>query len=101
MRDIDIKTLRLFVAVCDHANMARAAEREHIEPSAISKRIAQFEGDLGTPLLLRSRRGVQPTPAGLTVLEHARNVLFTLDRIATDAATFSTGVKGYVRLVGA
>jgi len=87
------------VAVCDHQNMARAAEQEHIEPSAISKRIAQLESDLGTPLLLRSRRGVQPTPAGVALLEHARNVLFTMDRIANDVAAFSSGVKGHVRLV--
>ena len=99
MRDIDPKTLRLFVAVCDHENIARAAEQEHIEPSAISKRIAQLEADLGTPLLLRARRGVQPTPAGLALLEHARNVLFTLGRIATDIAAFSSGVKGHVRIV--
>ena len=99
MRDIDLKTLRLLVAVCDHQNMARAAEQEHIEPSAISKRIAQLESDLGTPLLLRGRRGVQPTPAGAALLEHARSVLFTMDRIARDVASFSSGVKGHVRLV--
>lgn len=99
MRDIDPKTLRLFVAVCDHENIARAAEQEHIEPSAISKRIAQLETDLGTPLLVRARRGVQPTPAGLALLEHARNVLFTLGRIATDVAAFGSGVKGHVRIV--
>jgi DNA-binding transcriptional LysR family regulator len=99
MRNIALKTLRLLVAVCDHQNMARAAEQEHIEPSAISKRIAQLEADLGTPLLMRSRRGVQPTPAGVAVLEHARNVLFTMDRMASDAATFSSGVKGHVRLI--
>jgi DNA-binding transcriptional LysR family regulator len=99
MRDIDLKTLRLFVAVCDHQNMARAAAAEHIEPSAISKRISQLESDLGTPLLARSRRGVQPTPAGVTLLEHARSVLFTMERIATDVAAFGSGVKGHVRLV--
>jgi len=99
MRDIDLKTLRLFVAVCDHQNMARAAEQEHIEPSAVSKRIAQLEADLGTPLLLRARRGVQPTPAGLALLEHARNVLFTMDRIAADVSSFASGIKGHVRLV--
>ncbi len=99
MRDIDLKTLRLFVAVCDHQNMARAAASEHIEPSAISKRITQLESDLGTRLLARSRRGVQPTPAGVTLLEHARNVLFTMERIATDVAAFGSGVKGHVRLV--
>jgi DNA-binding transcriptional LysR family regulator len=99
MRDIDLKTLRLLVAVCDHQNMARAAEQEHIEPSAISKRIAQLESDLGTPLLLRARRGVHPTPAGLALLEHARNVLFTMERMANDVAAFGSGIKGHVRLV--
>ncbi len=99
MRDIDLKTLRLFVAVCDFQNMARAAEQEHIEPSAVSKRIAQLEADLGTPLLLRGRRGVHPTPAGEAVLENARNVLFTLERIASDAASFGSGVTGHVRLI--
>ena len=99
MRDLDLKTLRLFVAVCDHRNISRAAEQEHIEPSAISKRIAQLEADLGAALLFRSRRGVHPTAAGTAILEHARSVLFTLDRIGADAATFSNGVQGHVRLI--
>ena len=99
MRDTDLKTLRLFVAVCDHQNMARAAEHEHIEPSAVSKRIAQLETALGSPLLQRSRRGVIPTPAGLAVLEHARSVLFTVDKMAADVAGFGAGVKGHVRLI--
>jgi len=97
--DIDLKTLRLFVAVVDCRSMARAAEQEHIEPSAISKRIAQLEDDLGVELLLRGRRGVQTTPAGLALLEHARTVLFTMDRIAADAASFTGGVEGHVRLI--
>ena len=102
VRDLDVKTLRLFVAVCESRTMARAAEQEHIEPSAISKRIAQLESELGVELLVRERRGVQPTPAGLALLDHARTVLFTLDRIAADAAAFGASrgaVRGHVRLV--
>jgi DNA-binding transcriptional LysR family regulator len=99
MRDIDTRTLRLFAAVCDLRNITRAAEQEHIEPSAISKRMAQLEAALGTPLLVRARRGVQPTPAGLALLDHARTVLFTMDRIAHDIAAFGSGVRGHVRLV--
>ncbi len=98
MRDIDLKTLRLLVAVCDHRNMARAAEEAHIEPSAISKRIAQLESDLGVPLLTRSRRGVEPTAAGNALLEHARSVLFTMERIATDVAAFGGGLRGRVSI---
>ncbi|WP_244818363.1 LysR substrate-binding domain-containing protein [Caballeronia sp. Lep1P3] len=96
MRELDLKTLRLFVAVCDQRNIARAAEDAHIEPSAISKRIAQLEADLGVPILSRSRRGVEPTQAGLALLEHARSVLFTMDRIAHDISSFGVGLKGRV-----
>ncbi|QBR03281.1 LysR family transcriptional regulator [Paraburkholderia pallida] len=96
MHDIDIKTLRLLVAVCEHGNMGRAARDEHIEPSAISKRIAQLEASLGVPLLTRSRRGVQPTPAGVALLEHARSVIFTLERALGDIAAFGSGLRGSV-----
>ncbi|MGZ8261304.1 MAG: LysR family transcriptional regulator [Caldimonas sp.] len=101
MRDLDVKTLRLFVAVCECRTMARAAEQEHIEPSAISKRIAQLESDLGVELLARGRRGVRPTPAGLALLDHSRNVLFTIDRMVGDAAAFGEtgGIQGHVRLI--
>lgn len=98
MREIDIKTLRLFVAVCDQRNIARAAEEAHIEPSAISKRITQLESDLGVSVLSRSRRGVEPTPAGIALLEHARNVLFTMERIANDVTSFGAGIKGRVSI---
>lgn len=99
MRDLDLKSLRLFVAACERGNIRQAAVEAHIEPSAISKRIAQLEDSLGTPLLERGRRGVAPTPAGQALLEHARTLLFTLGRIEADAAAFSSGVQGQVRLV--
>ncbi|QGZ59342.1 LysR family transcriptional regulator [Paraburkholderia acidiphila] len=96
MHDIDLKTLRLLVSVCEHGNMGRAARDEHIEPSAISKRIAQLENEFGVPLLTRSRRGVQPTAAGLALLEHARSVIFTLERAASDVAALGSGLSGSV-----
>lgn len=99
MQNLDVKSLLLLVAVCDHGNIKQAAAQEHIEPSAISKRIAQLEHALGTPLLVRGRRGVVPTPAGQAVLEHARSLLFTLERIEAEAAAFAGGIKGHVRLV--
>jgi DNA-binding transcriptional LysR family regulator len=99
MRDLDLKSLRLLVAVCDTQNIKKAAQQEHIEPSAISKRIAQLEDTLGTALLVRSRRGVQPTPAGLAVLERARALLYTIESIESDVAEYAGGLRGHVRLV--
>jgi DNA-binding transcriptional LysR family regulator len=99
MRDFDIVSLRLFVATCEHGNIARAGEQEHIAASAISKRIAQMEAASGMKLLQRGRRGVQPTAAGRAVLEHARSVLFTLGRLESDLSAYGDGLRGHVRLL--
>ena len=67
--------------------------------SAISKRLAQLEDTVGTPLLLRKRRGVVPTPAGETLLEHARTMLASVGQIERDMAAYATGTRGHVRML--
>ena len=99
MRDLDLTTLRLFVAVCASGNMARAGEQENIVASAISKRLAVLEDTVGAKLLERRRHGVAPTAAGETLLEHARSMLATTDRISQDMAAYTAGVKGQVRIL--
>ena len=98
MRDIDLKSLRLFAAVCDNGNIKAAAAQEHIEPSAISKRLAQLEDQLGIQLLVRGRMGAELTPAGQALLEHVRSLMFTVQRIEADMDSFKGGIKGHVRL---
>lgn len=99
MRDLDLTTLRLFVAVCSTGNMARAGEQENIVASAISKRLAQLEDTVGIALLERRRHGMVPTQAGETLLEHARGMLAGAERIARDMASYSSGVSGQVRVL--
>ncbi|SFC67150.1 transcriptional regulator, LysR family [Polaromonas sp. OV174] len=99
MRDLDMTTLRLFAAVCETRSIARAAEQANIVGSAISKRLAQLEDTVGTPLLLRRRRGVEPTPAGESLLEHARTMLASAERIERDMAAYAQGVRGQVRIL--
>ena len=43
---LDPLSLRLFVAVMEDGAIARAAAREHIAPSAASRRLAELEGQL-------------------------------------------------------
>ena len=61
---IDLLTLRLLVAVVEEQSVAKAAAREHIAASAVSKRIADLEKTLKVQLFRRHRTGLQPTPAG-------------------------------------
>lgn len=100
-RPFDPITLRLFVAVCEEGNIARAAQREALVASAVSKRIAAIEASVGTPLLLRGRRGVQPTPAGQALLREARQVLSVMARLHAELSEFASGVLGNVRVVAA
>jgi DNA-binding transcriptional LysR family regulator len=99
MHDLDLTSLRLFVAVCETRNIARAAEQHHIVASAISKRIAQLEGVVGNVLVERKRRGVVPTGAGEILLEHARAMLASADRVARDMSAYGKGIKGQVRVL--
>ena len=100
-RPFDPVTLRLFIAVCEERNIARAAEREAIVASAVSKRIAAVEAEVGTPLLVRGRRGIEPTAAGQTLLRQAREVLSTMARMHAELSDFATGAQGSVRIVAA
>ncbi|HEY9278480.1 MAG TPA: LysR family transcriptional regulator [Eoetvoesiella sp.] len=99
MRSLDLTTLRLFVAVCETRSITRAAEQANIVGSAISKRLAALEDMLGVSLLVRRRHGVDPTPAGETLLEHARAMLASADRIERDMVSYAKGIKGQVRVL--
>jgi len=98
-RDFDPVSLRLFVAVCEEGNIARAAEREAIVASAVSKRIAAIEAEIGAPLLVRSRRGIAPTAAGQALLRQARDVLGAMARMHAELSEFASGVQGNVRVL--
>ena len=99
MRDLDLTSLRLFVTVCDTGNMSRAAEKANMVASAVSKRLAQLEATVGTNLLTRRKHGVVPTPAGETLLEHARSMLLSASRIERDMASHAAGIQGRVNVL--
>lgn len=96
---VDFTTLRIFVAVAETLNITRAAEREHIATSAVSKRLTDLEYMLGAKLLYRLPRGVELTPAGEALRHHARNIMSTVDRLAADLGDYATGIKGHVRMM--
>lgn len=100
-RTFDPITLRLFVAVCEERNIARAAAREAIVASAVSKRIAAIEDQIGATLLVRGRRGIEPTAAGQALLRQARDVLSAMERMHAELSEFASGVMGSVRVVAA
>ncbi|RVD30281.1 LysR family transcriptional regulator, partial [Mesorhizobium sp. M4A.F.Ca.ET.020.02.1.1] len=95
---IDLLTLRLFVAIIEARSIARAAERENIAASAVSKRIGDLEQALRTELLHRHRQGVEPTSAGQALFQHARLIMRNLAELEAELIDFSGGTRGQVRI---
>lgn len=97
-RRVDLTSLQLFVAVCELGSIGRAAEREFIAASAISKRLSDLEAMLGSALLYRHARGVDLTPAGESLLHHARAMLYSLEQMQGELGEYAAGVRGHVRV---
>jgi LysR family nitrogen assimilation transcriptional regulator len=76
---INLRQLRYFTRVVELGNMTRAADYLNVAQPALGLQIRQLEEDLGSPLLIRHSRGVEPTPAGRTLFERAQKILAMVD----------------------
>ena len=84
--DLDIRSLRAFVAVAEELHFTRAAARLFVAQQALSREIRKLEERLGTPLFARSTRRVTLTPEGSRLLERARPLLSLHDEIVVELA---------------
>src|SRR6202012_2945304 len=99
LRRIDLTTLRLFIAICEEQNLTRAANREGIAASAVSKRMNDFELAFRVTLFKRLSKGMALTPAGEAPLHHARLTLLNVEKNAVELSEYSQGVRGHVRML--
>ncbi|MCA1286757.1 LysR family transcriptional regulator [Salipiger bermudensis] len=81
MRNLDITTLRSFLAVAEAGGVTRAAGFLNLTQSAVSMQLKRLEESLGLALLDRSGRGVSLTPAGEQLLKYARRMVELNDEI--------------------
>lgn len=87
--DLRVEQLRRFVVLAEELNFTRAARRLHLSQQALSAQVKQLETSLGTPLLVRTTRRVELTPAGEAFVERARLAVHAVDgavRAAREAA---------------
>jgi LysR family transcriptional regulator, nitrogen assimilation regulatory protein len=72
---LELRQLRYFVAISIARSFSKASEQLCIAQPALSRQIQLLEGELGSPLLLRTSRGVETTEVGIRFLERAQFVI--------------------------
>jgi LysR family nitrogen assimilation transcriptional regulator len=82
--DVDLRDLEVFVEVARLGGFNRASAQLHTAQSALSRRVANLEHQMGTPLLVRSKRGVRTTPAGAILLERAQGLLQQFEQVKSE-----------------
>ncbi|MVW72926.1 LysR family transcriptional regulator [Bordetella sp. 15P40C-2] len=95
---LDLYSLQVFLAVLEEGSIASASAREHIAPSALSKRLADLERMLDVTLFQRHARGVEPTSAARALARRARALLHQTQDLAAEIREYSVGLRGRVRV---
>jgi DNA-binding transcriptional LysR family regulator len=94
----DLIDLRLYARVVEGGSITAGAESMRMALAAASSRLLAMEDSLGSPLLVRANRGVQPTAAGHALLLHARTLLQQLERLKADLGQLGGAVHSQVQL---
>src|SRR5688572_536741 len=95
---MDLRRLRLFVAVAEQGSFTAAAEAVHVAQPAVSLAVRELEQELGATLLTRSRQGARLTAAGEALLGPARQALRDVEHAAEAVAAVTGLVAGHLDL---
>src|ERR1700759_4899453 len=81
--NLPTELLRSFAAIVDAGSMQRATERVYVTQSALSLQMKRLEDLVQASLFKREGRKLTLTPAGQSMLSHAREILAANDRAVT------------------
>jgi DNA-binding transcriptional LysR family regulator len=95
---MELRHLDTLLAIDEEGSFTAAADALATVQSNVSDQVRQLEVELGVPLLVRSRKGAEPTEFGTLVLERARRVHRELEAMRVDLALLQGLEAGYARL---
>ncbi|MER2508885.1 LysR substrate-binding domain-containing protein [Amaricoccus sp.] len=95
---MQLRQLRYFVKIVEAGGFSRAAALVHVAQPALSQQIAELEAELGLSLLVRTPRGVRPTPAGEILCREAAAILRQIDALPAVLRSAGGELEGVVRI---
>ncbi len=94
-----LRTLSCIADVARSGSIRQSAERLNITPSALTRRIQDFEEELGSPLFDRTAQGMRLNSAGELFVQHVRDQAADLDRVRAQIADLSGLRRGHIAIV--
>lgn len=79
-------------------SISRTAQQLDLAQPTVTRALAEIEDIFMTPLFVRGRRGLEPTPAGELVLARARHALVDAAALEQDLASLTSGLRGNLRI---
>ena len=98
---MDTRQLAAFCTVVERRSFSQAAERLGVTQPAVSLQIRALEKRVGTRLLDRSGRRVEPTEAGWRLYRGAQRMLALEDQLVSELAATAEGEIGGDLVLGA
>ncbi|MGY2990294.1 LysR substrate-binding domain-containing protein [Bradyrhizobium sp. USDA 4508] len=95
----DLTDIRLFLEVVESKSITVGGKRMNLALATASTRIRNMEEAIGTKLLERLHRGVQPTPAGQALIRHARIIIQQLDGMDVELGEYAKNRRKTVHVL--
>ena len=95
---LNFHQLHIFYTVAEKGSFSAAAQALHMTQPAVTMQVQSLEDYLGTKLLLRSSKRIEPTDAGSVLLPFAKQSIALIRDTDTAMARYSKGLKGRLRL---
>jgi DNA-binding transcriptional LysR family regulator len=97
-RDVELRELRIFLALAEELHFGRTAEHLGISQPGVSEAIRVLESRLGVKIFDRTSRRVRLTPAGEELKRSLLPALAALDRALAETSELSRDVRGLLRI---
>jgi DNA-binding transcriptional LysR family regulator len=94
----DIDAMKVFARVAERGSFTRAAADLGLPKASVSIAVQQLETLLGTRLLHRTTRRVEPTQDGLAFLERCRDMLDDIDELQSMFRDDERDLRGRLRV---
>lgn len=95
---MSLYTYKVFHTIVQCKSFARAAEKLHLTPSAVSHAVSDMEEEFGFPLFIREKRNVTLTENGAQIYSYIQDILYTSDLLEKRVSQINGSQLGSVRL---